>query len=45
MDQVVAQALTVFKKISGEKKAGNGRLALARRDLIKVETRLQPSMA
>lgn len=40
MDQVVAQALTVFKKISGEKKIGSNGQALTRRDLIKVETRL-----
>lgn len=40
MDQVVAQALTVFKKISGEKKIGSNGQALMRRDLIKVETRL-----
>jgi UDP-galactopyranose mutase len=47
MDQVVAQALTVFKKISGEKKvSGNGRLVLPRRDLMKVETLMpQPSAA
>lgn len=40
MDQVVAQALTVFKKISGEKKIGSNGQALARRDLVKVDTRL-----
>lgn len=46
MDQVVAQALTVFKKISGEKKIGSNGHALPRRDVIKVETRLlQPSAA
>ncbi len=46
MDQVVAQALTVFKKISGEKKLGSNGHALPRRDVIKVETRLlQPSAA
>ncbi len=40
MDQVVAQALTVFKKISGEKKIGSNGQALPRRDLVKVDTRL-----
>lgn len=40
MDQVVAQALTVFKKISGEKKIGSNGQALTRRDLVKVDTRL-----
>lgn len=46
MDQVVAQALTVFKKIGGEKKISSNGRALVRRDLIKVETRMpQPSAA
>lgn len=46
MDQVVAQALTVFKKISGERKVGNNGRALVRREVIKVETRFpQPSAA
>jgi UDP-galactopyranose mutase len=45
MDQVVAQALTVFKKISGEKKLrGNGRAHL-QQDVSKVQLQLSPIAA
>jgi UDP-galactopyranose mutase len=45
IDQVVAQALTVFKKISGEKKqSGSGRARL-RQDVSQVQLQLSPASA